>query len=55
MKLDLLTSWIQQPGVEMVMTASVRGSIQLQIFASFLVKGGSQDDMTHKLLKYVLV
>lgn len=40
MKLDLLTSWIQQPGVEMVMTASVRGSIQLGIFFfSSLVKG----------------
>lgn len=30
-KSDLLTSWMQQPGVEMVMTASVRGSIQLGI------------------------
>lgn len=33
-KLDLLTSWMQQPGVEMVMTATVRGSIQLRIFFS---------------------
>lgn len=31
-KLDLLTSWIQQPGSETVVTASVRGSIQLGIF-----------------------
>lgn len=39
-KLDLLTSWMQQPGVEMVMTASVRGSIQLGIFFfSSSVKG----------------
>lgn len=33
-KLDLPTSWMQQSGVEMVMTASVRGSIQLGIFFS---------------------
>ena len=36
-KLDLLTSWMQQPGIEMVMTASVRGSIQLGIFFFLLV------------------
>ena len=44
-KLDLLTSWMQQPGVEMVMTASVRGSIQLGIFFFLLFgKRGSQDE-----------
>lgn len=30
-KLDLLTSWMQQPGVAVVMSASVLGSIQLGI------------------------
>lgn len=46
-KLDLLTSWMQQPGVARAMTASVLGSIQLGIvffFPSSLVKGGSQDE-----------
>jgi hypothetical protein len=40
-KLDLLTSWLQQPAVAMVMTACVPGSIQLGIFFSLssLVKG----------------
>lgn len=49
-KLDLLTSWMQQPGVAVVMSASVLGSIQLGIvFSPFsLVKGGSQDECLTK-------
>jgi hypothetical protein len=43
-KLDLLTSWMQQPGVEMVMTACVRGSIQLGTFFSPLWWKGRQDE-----------
>lgn len=39
-KLDLLTSWMQQPGIEMVMTACACGSVQLGVFFfPSLVKG----------------
>lgn len=45
-KLGLITSWMQQSGVAVVMSAGVLGSIQLGIvfFPLFLVKGGSQDE-----------
>lgn len=53
-KLDLLTSWMQQPGIAIVMTASVLGSIQLGIgfFSLSLLWWKGEPG---KLLKFVLV